>query len=68
MPAAERWEFAQTGQRYSQLQAGLQLANRSGALNDIEFSEFVIKIQAFCDALAGTPDFPGHAPGGGPCA
>jgi hypothetical protein len=53
-----RWEFAQTGQRYSQLQAGLQLANRSGAINDIEFSEFVMKIQAFCDTLAGTPDFP----------
>ena len=56
--ASDRWEFAQAGQRYSQLQAGLQLANRSGALNDIEFSEFVIKTQTFCDALSGTPDFP----------
>jgi hypothetical protein len=56
--ATERWETAQPGQRYSQLQAGLQLANRSGALNDIEFSEFVIKTQSFCDALSGTPDFP----------
>ena len=56
--ATERWEAAQARQRYSQLQAGLQLVNRSGALNDIEFSEFVIKAQAFCDALAGTPDFP----------
>lgn len=53
-----RWEFAQAGQRYSQLQAGLQLANRSGALNDIEFSEFVIKTQSFCDAVSGTADFP----------
>jgi hypothetical protein len=41
-----------------QLQAGIQLANRSGALNDIEFSEFVMKTQTFCDALGGTPDFP----------
>lgn len=56
--STERWEFAQAGQRYSQLQAGLQLANRSGALNDIEFSEFVIKTQTLCDALGGTPDFP----------
>lgn len=56
--ATERWEFAQPGQRYSQLQAGLQLANRSGAINDIEFSEFVMKTQAFCDAINGTPDFP----------
>jgi hypothetical protein len=50
--------ISQAGQRYTQLQAGIQLANRSGALNDIEFSEFIIKIQAFCDALGGTPDFP----------
>ncbi|MFZ4626528.1 MAG: cell division protein ZipA C-terminal FtsZ-binding domain-containing protein [Rhodoferax sp.] len=54
----ERWEAAQAGQRYSQLQAGLQLSNRSGALNDIEFSEFVMKTQNFCDVLGGTPDFP----------
>jgi len=56
--ATDCWESAQVGQRYSQLQAGLQLANRSGALNDIEFSEFVIKTQDFCDALSGSPDFP----------
>jgi hypothetical protein len=56
--ATDHWEAPQTGQRYSQLQAGLQLANRSGALNDIEFSEFVIKTQGFCDAVSGTPDFP----------
>ena len=53
-----RWEFPVNGQRYGQLQAGIQLANRSGALNDIEFSEFVMKTQTFCDALGGTPDFP----------
>lgn len=52
------WQAPQAGQRYSQLQAGLQLANRAGALNDIEFSEFVIKTQTICDALGGTPDFP----------
>lgn len=53
-----RWEFPVLGQRYLQLQAGIQLANRAGALNDIEFSEFVVKTQTFCDALGGTPDFP----------
>lgn len=52
------WEFPQSGARYTQLQAGLQLANRSGPMNDIEFSEFVVKMQIFCDALGGTPDFP----------
>jgi hypothetical protein len=54
----ERWEFPVAGQRYRQLQSGVQLANRSGALNDIEFSEFVVKSQAYADALGGTPDFP----------
>lgn len=52
------WEPPRTGQRYTALQAGVQLANRAGALNNIEFSEFVVKVQAFADALGATPDFP----------
>ena len=36
----------------------MQLANRSGALNEIEYSEFVQKVQACADALGGAPDFP----------
>jgi ZipA, C-terminal FtsZ-binding domain len=54
----QHWEPPAPGQHYSQLQAGVQLANRSGALNDIEFSEFVMKTQDFCDAINGTPDLP----------
>lgn len=53
-----QWETPVPGQRYSALQAGVQLANRSGALNEIEYSEFVVKAQQFCDAVNGTPDFP----------
>ena len=56
--ATKRWEFPVPGQRYNQLQAGIQLANRGGALTEIEFSEFVVKTQAFCDTVGGTPDFP----------
>jgi hypothetical protein len=52
------WEAPRPGQRYTSLQAGVQLANRSGALNDIEFSEFVVKVQAFADAVGAAPDFP----------
>ena len=52
------WESPVPGQRYEALQAGVQLANRSGALNEIEFSEFVAKTQALCDAIGGTADFP----------
>ncbi|MCX8521451.1 MAG: cell division protein FtsZ [Rhodoferax sp.] len=54
----QQWENPTPGQRYSSFQAGVQLANRSGALNDIEYSEFVVKAQAFADALGATPEFP----------
>lgn len=56
--AAADWEFPQPGQRYVALQAGVQLANRSGALNQIEFSEFVMKTQQFADAVGAAPEFP----------
>lgn len=56
--AAQQWETPQPGQRYSAFQAGVQLANRTGPLNEIEYSEFVIKAQAFADAINGAPDFP----------
>ena len=36
----------------------MQLANRHGALNEIEFSEYIVKVQALADALGATPDFP----------
>jgi hypothetical protein len=51
-------EPLQTGQRYLGFQAGVQLANRTGALNEIEFSEFVTKVQRFADALGAMADVP----------
>ena len=56
--ATQQWESPRAGQRYSAFQAGVQLANRTGALNEIEFSEFVVKAQAFADAVNGSPEFP----------
>ena len=52
------WEFPTAGHRYSAFQCGVQLANRTGALNQIEYSEFVMKTQAFADAVGGEPEFP----------
>ena len=52
------WEPPVAGQRYGAFQVGVQLANRTGALNEIEYSEFVVKAQAFADAVAGAPEFP----------
>lgn len=52
------WEPPAAGRRYGALQAGVQLANRTGALNEIEFSEFVVKAQRCADLLGGAPEFP----------
>lgn len=52
------WEAPRAGAIYKEFQAGVQLANRLGALNEIEFSEYVAKVQAFADAIGGAPDFP----------
>lgn len=53
-----QWEPPQAGRRYGALQAGVQLANRAGPLNEIEYSEFVVKTQALADAVGGTPEVP----------
>ena len=53
-----QWEPPAAGRRYGELQAGVQLASRSGALNEIEYSEFVQKMQAFADGAGAVPDFP----------
>lgn len=52
------WELPTNDQHYGEFQAGVQLANRTGPLNEIEFSEFVQKVQSFADAVGVLPDFP----------
>lgn len=52
------WEHPRVGQHYGEFQAGVQMANRTGAINEIEFSEFVQTIQAFADAIGATADVP----------
>ena len=52
------WETLAAGRRYGELQAGVQMASRSGALNEIEYSEFVQKLQTFADAVGATPEPP----------
>ena len=56
--ATTQWEMPSANQHYSAFQCGVQLANRLGALNQIEYSEFVMKTQAFADAIGGEPEFP----------
>jgi hypothetical protein len=52
------WEPFAPGRRYGELQAGVQLASRSGALNEIEYSEFVQKVEAFAEAVGAGADVP----------
>lgn len=52
------WEPPALGQRYGEFQAGVQLANRTGALNEIEYSEFVQKVEGFADTIGAMADFP----------
>ena len=56
--ATGEWEAPVAGQHFSELQAGVQLTNRSGAINEIEFSEFVQTLQAFAEAIGAMPDVP----------
>ncbi|MEY4752121.1 MAG: hypothetical protein RIQ60_4335 [Pseudomonadota bacterium] len=52
------WEALRPSARYVELQAGVQLASRNGAINEIEYSEFIQKVQAFADAVNASTDFP----------
>jgi hypothetical protein len=52
------WEPLAPGRQYGELQAGVQLANRSGALNEIEYSEFVQKVEGFAEAIGARADIP----------
>jgi len=52
------WEPLTPGHRYGEFQAGVQMANRTGALNEIEYSEFVQKLEGFAEGIGAMADFP----------
>lgn len=52
------WELPAAGQHYAEFQAGVQMANRSGAINEIEYSEFVQKLQGFADGVGAMAELP----------
>ncbi len=56
--ASGEWESPAAGQRYGEFQAGVQVANRNGPLNEIEYSEFIQKVHAFAEPLGGMVDAP----------
>lgn len=52
------WEAVTAGHQYEDLQVAVQLANRSGPLNALEFSEFVNAVEALAEALDASAELP----------
>lgn len=55
------WEPIVHGGQYYALFAGVQLANRSGALNEIEYSELITRLRQIADELDADLDVPDMA-------
>jgi FtsZ-interacting cell division protein ZipA len=52
------WESIVHGGIYYQLIAGVQLANRSNALNELEYSELIMSLSQLADEIGAEPDVP----------
>lgn len=52
------WEPIAHGGIYYELRAGVQLANRSSALNEIEYSELIMRLRQISDEIEAEPDVP----------
>ncbi len=53
-----RREIIVHGNSYAQIICGVRLVNRSGALNELEYSELVMKLRQISDNLSAFPDVP----------
>jgi len=54
----QAWEDINQGGVYLALHAGVQLANRSSMLNELEYSELVGRLRHFSDEIDAEPDLP----------
>jgi len=52
------WEPIVHGGVYTKLQAGVQMATRTTALNELEYSELVTRLRAVADEIGAEPDVP----------
>jgi hypothetical protein len=52
------WEPVVHGGVYTKLQAGVQLATRTTALNELEYSEMVTRLRAVADEIGAEPEVP----------
>ena len=52
------WEPIAHGGVYTKLQAGVQMASRTTALNELEYSELVTRLRALADEIGAEPEIP----------
>lgn len=52
------WEPITHGGVYTKLQAGVQMASRTTALNELEYSELVTRLRAVSDEIGAEPEIP----------
>lgn len=52
------WEPITHGGVYTKLQAGVQMASRTTALNELEYSELVTRLRAVADDIGAEPEIP----------
>jgi hypothetical protein len=52
------WEPITHGGVYTKLQAGVQLASRTTALNELEYSEMITRLRALSDEIGAEPEIP----------
>jgi FtsZ-interacting cell division protein ZipA len=52
------WDTVAHGNVYHALAAGVQLANRSSALNELEYSELITRLRQIADEIDAEPDVP----------
>jgi FtsZ-interacting cell division protein ZipA len=52
------WEEIAHGGIYYAMMAGVQLANRAGALNELEYSELIARLRQIADEIDAEPDVP----------
>ena len=54
----KNWQTIVPGNSYRHLKACVQLANRNGALNEIEYSELLMRLRQIADAIGAEPEVP----------
>ena len=52
------WGHPVLGQHYTEIRGAIQLANRRGPINELEYSEFIQKLEALSLSLGGVADVP----------